>query len=718
MTSGLTIRLLGPVRVDRGAEIVESGPPQQQATLAVLAVNAGTPTPVEQIAAAIWGDRQPSSAHGTVRTCVYRLRKILSGDGAGIESSSQGYLLRAAPGVIDLHRFTALVDEARALPDNATQDRADRLRRAIDLWRGDAFAGLCGEYFDDRRTRLAAERFTAVQDWCEAALELDQADRTVASLHELIAIDPFQERSHELLMLALVRLGQRAEALEVYDRIRRRLADELGIDPGPRLQALHERVLHSDATLLRAPEPAEEAYTPIPAQLPSDLMAFSGRDDEVADAVETAAPITLIHGTAGVGKTTLAVHVAHQMAADYPDGQLFINLQGFYRNMSPVPPGMAIRSLLEGLGIPAAQVPDDLPAQTAYYRSVMAGRRCLIVLDNARDSEQVLPLLPGNAGCAVIVTTRTMLTQLVMATGAHIIQLDLLSPAAAEHFLRARLGSRRVDAEPAAVRQIVAKCARLPLALAITAARAALRPRLPLAGIVDLANRQRRDHIMTVEDPIEFLHQHKRSIVNQREIGSDAPDFALGLRAALRQDPDVILVGEIRDQETAEMAFRAAMTGHQVYSTLHTNSAAGAFPRLLDIGIVPDILAGNIIGILAQRLVRKLCRTCRQSYDPDVRERRLLGVTPTEPIALFRAVGCEQCDYQGYKGRQSILELLKIDGGIDELIARRATAREILTAARASGFKTLADDGVRLVKAGVTGLDELMRVVDLTDRMA
>src|SRR5882757_5335295 len=176
MTSGLTIRLLGPVRVDRGAEIVESGPPQQQATLAVLAVNAGTPTPVEQIAAAIWGDRQPSSAHGTVRTCVYRLRKILSGDGAGIESSSQGYLLRTASSdVVDLHRFTALVEEARALPDRAKQERADRLRQAIDLWRGDAFAGLCSEYFENRRRRLAADRFAAVQDWCEAALELDQA---------------------------------------------------------------------------------------------------------------------------------------------------------------------------------------------------------------------------------------------------------------------------------------------------------------------------------------------------------------------------------------------------------------------------------------------------------------------------------------------------------------------------------------------------------------
>jgi type II secretory ATPase GspE/PulE/Tfp pilus assembly ATPase PilB-like protein len=186
----------------------------------------------------------------------------------------------------------------------------------------------------------------------------------------------------------------------------------------------------------------------------------------------------------------------------------------------------------------------------------------------------------------------------------------------------------------------------------------------------------------------------------------------------MRQDPDAILVGEIRDHETAEMAFRAAMTGHQVYSTLHTNSAAGAFPRLLDIGIVPDILAGNIIGILGQRLVRKLCRVCRQSYDPDARERRLLGVGTAEPITVFRAVGCEQCEYQGYRGRQSILELLKIDGGIDELVARRATAREILTAARAGGFKTLADDGIRLVRAGVTALDEVMRVVDLTDRMA
>jgi len=222
-------------------------------------------------------------------------------------------------------------------------------------------------------------------------------------------------------------------------------------------------------------------------------------------------------------------------------------------------------------------------------------------------------------------------------------------------------------------------------------------------------------NIMTLEDPVEY----PMTLIRQTSVAESAKlDFANGIRALMRQDPDVILVGEIRDEDTAEMAFRAAMTGHQVYSTLHTNSAVGAFPRLLDIGIVPDIMSGNIIGVVAQRLVRKLCRTCRQAYDPEVRERRLLGLTPTEPATLYRAVGCEQCDYQGYRGRMSILEILKIDPALDELIARRATAREILTAALAQGFRTLADDGIRLVRGGVTSIDELMRVVDLTDRMA
>ncbi|MDH4191514.1 MAG: GspE/PulE family protein [Betaproteobacteria bacterium] len=221
-------------------------------------------------------------------------------------------------------------------------------------------------------------------------------------------------------------------------------------------------------------------------------------------------------------------------------------------------------------------------------------------------------------------------------------------------------------------------------------------------------------NIMTLEDPVEY----PMTLIRQTSVAEVAKlDFANGIRAILRQDPDVILVGEIRDDDTADMAFRAAMTGHQVYSTLHTNSATGAIPRLLDIGIVPDVMAGNIIGIVAQRLVRKLCRTCRQAHALGERERRLLGLAEGETAELYRAVGCEQCDYQGYRGRLAIMELLKIDPALDELIARRATAREVLAAARAQGFRTLADDGLRAVRAGITSIEELMRVVDLTDRM-
>ncbi len=222
-------------------------------------------------------------------------------------------------------------------------------------------------------------------------------------------------------------------------------------------------------------------------------------------------------------------------------------------------------------------------------------------------------------------------------------------------------------------------------------------------------------HIMTLEDPVEY----PMALVRQTSVSETAKlDFANGIRSMMRQDPDVILVGEIRDAETAEMALRAAMTGHQVYTTLHTNSAIGAVPRLLDIGILPDIMAGNIIGIVAQRLIRRLCEHCKSPYHAEPHEIRLLGPVAegTRPV-LFQATGCEQCDFQGYRGRMAIMELLRIDSGIDELIARRATAYEIRCRAQLQGFATLADDGLRRVLNGTTSLEELARVVDLTDRM-
>ncbi|MES2350345.1 MAG: ATPase, T2SS/T4P/T4SS family [Pseudomonadota bacterium] len=222
-------------------------------------------------------------------------------------------------------------------------------------------------------------------------------------------------------------------------------------------------------------------------------------------------------------------------------------------------------------------------------------------------------------------------------------------------------------------------------------------------------------NIMTLEDPVEYpMNMIRQTSVNE----SAKMGFAEGIRSMMRQDPDIILVGEIRDKETAEMAFAAAMTGHQVYSTLHTNSAIGSIPRLLDIGVVPDIMAGNIIGIIAQRLVRKLCLKCREAHVADEVERRLLGLdAEAPPQTLYRAVGCDHCAHQGYKGRIAIIELLKMTPALDELVARRASSRELKTAAAAGGFHSLIDDGVRRVMQGITTLDEVARVVDLTERL-
>ncbi len=220
-------------------------------------------------------------------------------------------------------------------------------------------------------------------------------------------------------------------------------------------------------------------------------------------------------------------------------------------------------------------------------------------------------------------------------------------------------------------------------------------------------------NIMTLEDPVEY----PIPLIRQSSVNEAAKlDFASGIRSLMRQDPDIILVGEIRDHPTAEMAFRAAMTGHQVYSTLHTNSAVGAIPRLLDIGILPDILAGNIIGIVAQRLIRILCKHCKYPYQPDASERRLLGITHNEEITLYRAAGCEHCRHQGYTGRQAIMEILKMDSDIDDLVARRASIRDIKHAALEGGFRPLAQDGIRRILQGATSISEVSRVVDLSDR--
>ncbi len=222
-------------------------------------------------------------------------------------------------------------------------------------------------------------------------------------------------------------------------------------------------------------------------------------------------------------------------------------------------------------------------------------------------------------------------------------------------------------------------------------------------------------NIMTLEDPVEY----PMAMIRQTSVAESAKlDFANGIRSMMRQDPDIILVGEVRDEDTADMAFRAAMTGHQVYSTLHTNSALGAIPRLLDIGVLPDIMAGNIIGIIAQRLVRRLCSRCRKPYPADAHECKLMRVGSGQPAPiLYRAAGCDHCEYQGYRGRLAIMEMLRLDDDLDDLISRRAAQREIRNMALDKGFRVLSEDGMRRVLDGSTSIEEVGRVIDLTERM-
>jgi len=219
-------------------------------------------------------------------------------------------------------------------------------------------------------------------------------------------------------------------------------------------------------------------------------------------------------------------------------------------------------------------------------------------------------------------------------------------------------------------------------------------------------------NIMTLEDPVEY----PMPVIRQTSL-SDAVkmDFAEGIRSMMRQDPDIILVGEIRDHDTAEMAFRAAMTGHQVFSTLHTNSAIRSIPRLLDLGIKPDVLAGNVIGIVAQRLVRTLCPSCKAPHVPTAVELSLLGDNDLGEVSLFKATGCTSCDFQGYKGRTSILELLKFDAALDELVTQRASLKTMTQHVREHGFVSMAEDGLRRVREGHTTIEEIGRVVDLTE---
>jgi DNA-binding SARP family transcriptional activator len=503
----LQFQVLGPLRVSRAGGTVNLGPSQQRVVMAVLLANANRSLGRQQLIDAVWDD-PPAWAVNLLQRHVSRLRHALEPDRTArsgpsiLQWSEAGYRLAVPPKSLDLAIFDETVREARAARlAGDLAGAAELLDSALDLWRGPLCDGLDSPFLEAERARMDERRVSVVEDRMELGVLLGPQPETIEQLRRLVEEHPFRERLHRLLMQALYRADRSADALAAYQDARRRLREELGIEPSVELQRLHTQVLNKDPTLLGSgpPEPsrsaarsADASALPLtPAQLPHALADFVGRDNELGlleAAVRerdraTTTVITAITGSAGVGKTSLALHWAHQARLRFPDGQLYVNLRGCDPNADPISPAAVIRGFLDGFGVDVERIPVDLEQQAALYRSLLAGRRVLVVLDNARDAEQARPLLPGSPGCAAVVTSRDQLVGLVVADGARALALDVLPAGVARDLLVRRLGADRVSAEPAAVDSIIAACARLPLALSVVAARARTHSTFTLAAL-------------------------------------------------------------------------------------------------------------------------------------------------------------------------------------------------------------------------------------------
>jgi len=505
----LRVCVLGPVAGSRGGTPIALGPVRQRAVLTLLILHDDVGLSQAWIASALWRDDPPVTAATMVHGYIARIRRLLGAGECPRETpphrggalSWDGTRYRLAPNALesDLTEFSNLAELARQAAAGGYAAEACQLyEQALRLWRGEPAADIDLLLGHPAVTELSQRRTALILDYSATAEPAGLHEQVLGHLQALAGRAPLDERVHARLMIALAATGQQAAALGIYEDLRGRLAEELGIDPGRELADAHLQVLRQQA----GPPPADEpvpanapsaAHPPVPRQLPicprhfagrlRELKALTGLLDPPGGNPASVVVIAAIGGTAGIGKTALAVHWAHQIAGRFPDGQLYINLRGFDPSGEPVAPGDAIRRFLDALQVPAPQIPSDPDAQQDLYRSEVADRRMLIVLDNAYDVDQVRPLLPGGPGCLVLVTSRRQLTGLVAAEGAHPVTLDLLSPAEADELLAQRLGRERLAAEPGVAAELIDLCARLPLALSIAAAHAAMQPDLPLTAL-------------------------------------------------------------------------------------------------------------------------------------------------------------------------------------------------------------------------------------------
>lgn len=506
----LHVQVLGPLVVSMADHQVKLGPPRQRALLGLLALQPRTTVRRETIIDALWGMDPPPTAVNLVQTYVSRLRYVFSKAAPGhdrggiLASGGTSYSLQAGTDELDLLAFQDHVEQAQAaLAAGKLAAARDRYASALDLWRDEPVADIGALHDHLAVLAVRQERLEAVLSYADICARLGEHSLAVRHLRQITASDPLHEPAHARLMTALAAYGEQAAALRVYAEMHDRLDRELGIHPSRELTDAHQRVLNQSvqpttARPITARADAKVVQRPAvvgtvkvrPQQLPAPVPNFVGRlteQQELTRLLDEAgrsrrAVISAIGGTAGIGKTALAVHWAHEKMAQFKDGLLYVNLCGFDPANAPMSPAQAIRGFLDAMGIPAEQIPTGLDVQAALYRSVLADKQVLVLLDNARDEKQVRPLLPGGMACMALITSRRRLPGLV-AEGAKPITLGMLDTMDAKTLLTDRIGAERVTAEDDAVDQIIAMCAGLPLGLSILAARAALRPEFTVGAL-------------------------------------------------------------------------------------------------------------------------------------------------------------------------------------------------------------------------------------------
>ncbi|WP_130797023.1 AfsR/SARP family transcriptional regulator [Streptomyces otsuchiensis] len=502
----LRFTVLGTVQMFGGGERLPAGTPQQRALLAELLLRRGRMATAQELVDAMWGEESPQQALATLRTYASRLRKALGPRAAVLTSEAGGYALRLGAGdVLDLDQAEAWAEQAEEATGRDDPARAHELYgRAVALWEAEPLAGLPGPAAERHRDRLAERRLALEETRLEVALRAGLHTESVSELTSLTTTHPLRERLRELLMLALYRCGRQAEALAVYADARRILIDELGVEPRAELAELQNRILNADESLtveVRATHPARGVLRPF--QLPAAVSDFTGRTaavrelgGQLAVSENSVMALSAVAGIGGVGKTTLAVRVAHAAREHFPDGQLYVDLQG--ASATPAEPSSVLGAFLRALGTPDSSIPETGDERAALYRSLLDGRRVLTLLDNARDAAQVRPLLPGTPGCAVLITSRARMVDLA---GAHLVDLDVMSPEEAMELFTKIVGAERVRAEREASMDTVAACGFLPLAIRIAAARLAARRTWTVSTLArKLSDERRRLDELTAGD--------------------------------------------------------------------------------------------------------------------------------------------------------------------------------------------------------------------------